>query len=233
MEWMSALSCIWNQLAQTAAVNQSGQGKTQGGRERVREERYIEMGMRARLVGMVGGGCSQTVSYITFFSSSISCPWSACFSLSWIQSSALLLSLLPRGGVGVGGVAASCRLHWSPLHRGGENGGRESVDKCVVVDGGRNRERAEAQRGNWWQRECSRGYCAQRHNMGTLRDWVSKRETEQRISRPINFRSSDTPETSSQEWPSQKVTHCSWLYDQSATPRHLLTKQPLKVVKSC
>lgn len=32
------------------------------------------------------------------------------------------------------------------MHRGGGNGGKESVDECVVVDGGRDRERAEAER---------------------------------------------------------------------------------------
>lgn len=37
---MSALSCIWNQLAQTAAVNQTGQGETPNG-ERESERREI------------------------------------------------------------------------------------------------------------------------------------------------------------------------------------------------
>lgn len=51
MGWMSALSCIWNQLAQTAAVKQSGQGKTQRG-QRKSERREI---YRNGNEGEVGG----------------------------------------------------------------------------------------------------------------------------------------------------------------------------------
>lgn len=90
---MSALSCIWNQLAQTATVNQTGQGETpRGERESESGEIYRnwDEGEAGGEVGMVGGGCSQRGSYITFFYPSISCPWSACFSLSWIQSPAPL-----------------------------------------------------------------------------------------------------------------------------------------------
>lgn len=38
----------------SSSLTKVDKGKLRGGRERVREERYIEMGMRARLVGMWG-----------------------------------------------------------------------------------------------------------------------------------------------------------------------------------
>lgn len=97
------------------------------------------------------------------------CPWSACFSLTWIQSPAPLLRLSLRGGKAV----ASCRLHWSPARRGGggwvgrgRRVGRDEGGECVPLEAETRRAKEVVERGGRWQRERSRGCCRQRHNMG-------------------------------------------------------------------
>lgn len=95
------------------------------------------------------------------------CPWSACFSLTWIQSPAPLLRLSLRGGKAV----ASCRLHWSPARRGGGGwvgrGGLEGTREGSVFRW----RRRPGERKKWWREAAddsvrgAAGCCRQRHNM--------------------------------------------------------------------